>query len=42
MRAGELKNGKTVVKDEVTEEIVKGGVTWWWTGGCAICDCSTV
>ena len=35
---GKLKNGKAASNDEVTGEMIKGGVIRWWTGfgGCVI------
>ena len=38
VKVGKLKNGKAAGKDEITGEMVKGGVTYCWTGsgGCVI------
>ena len=35
LREGKLTSGKAVGKDEVTGEMVKMEVTWWWTGNVA-------
>ena len=38
LRVRKLKNGKGVSKDEVTREMIKGGMKGWCTGfrGCVI------
>ena len=32
VRKGKFKNGKASGKDEITGEMIKGGVTGWWIG----------